>query len=104
VTVRADDDGSRAAVARISDRGAVASLAAERALVRALEADCHTPMGAHATTDADGAGGLTLRAFVGRADGSMWLRDELTGADPEALGAEVARRLRAAGADEVLGR
>ncbi|HEX2104323.1 MAG TPA: hydroxymethylbilane synthase [Solirubrobacteraceae bacterium] len=104
VTVRADDDGSRAAVARISDRGAVASLAAERALVRALEADCHTPMGAHATTDADGAGGLTLRAFVGRTDGSMWLRDELTGDEPEALGAEVARRLRAAGADEVLGR
>jgi hypothetical protein len=34
----------------------------------------------------------------------MWLRDELSGADPEALGEEVARRLRAAGADEVLGR
>ena len=46
---------------------------------------------------------LRLRAFVGRADGSAWVRDELTGADPEALGGEVARRLRAAGADEVLG-
>jgi hypothetical protein len=34
----------------------------------------------------------------------MWVRDELRGSDPEALGAEVARRLRAAGADEVLGR
>jgi hydroxymethylbilane synthase len=102
VTVRADDGPARTAVARISDDATFACLAAERALVRALEADCHTPVGAHATTGGDGE--LTLRAFVGRADGSMWLRDELSGADPEALGAEVAARLRAAGADEVLGR
>jgi hydroxymethylbilane synthase len=102
VTVRADDGPARTAVARISDDATFACLAAERALVRALEADCHTPVGAHATTGDDGE--LTLRAFVGRADGSMWLRDELSGADPEALGAEVAARLRAAGADEVLGR
>jgi hydroxymethylbilane synthase len=102
VTVRADDGAARRAVERISDDETFACLAAERALVRALEADCHTPVGAHATTGGDGE--LTLRAFVGRADGSMWLRDELSGADPEALGAEVAARLRAAGADEVLGR
>jgi hydroxymethylbilane synthase len=102
VTIRADDRDARAAVERISDPTAFACLAAERAMVRALEADCHTPVGAHATPN--GGGGLTLRAFVGRADGAMWLRDELSGADPEALGEEVARRLRAAGADEVLGR
>ena len=102
VTVRADDDAARTAVERISDPAAFASLAAERALVRALQADCHTPVGAHATR---GAGGMTMRAFVGRADGSMWLRDELGGPfEPEALGTEVARRLRAAGADEVLER
>ena len=102
VTVRADDGAARAAVERISDPTAFASLAAERALVRALQADCHTPVGAHATR---GAGGMTMRAFVGRADGSMWLRDELGGPfEPEALGTEVARRLRAAGADEVLER
>jgi hydroxymethylbilane synthase len=103
ITVRAGDDATRAAVARISDDEAVRRLSAERALVRALDADCHTPVGAHATV-ADGGGELRLRAFVGRTDGAMWVRDELTGADAEALGAEVAARLRAAGADEVLGR
>jgi hydroxymethylbilane synthase len=104
VTVRAGDDAARAAVERISDADAFACLAAERALVRALEADCHTPVGGHATT-ADGGRRMTLRAFVGRADGAMWLRDELGGPfEPEALGTEVAARLRAAGADEVLGR
>jgi hydroxymethylbilane synthase len=101
VTVRDDDEAARTAVAAVTDDGARRCLLAERALVRALEADCHTPVGAHATlTD----GGLTLRAFVGAPDGAAWVRDELDGDDPEALGAEVARRLRAAGADEVLGR
>jgi hydroxymethylbilane synthase len=101
VTVRSDDEAARAAVAAVTDDGARRCLLAERALVRALEADCHTPLGAHATL---ANGGLTLRAFVGAPDGAAWVRDELDGADPEALGAEVARRLRAAGADEVLGR
>jgi hydroxymethylbilane synthase len=101
VTVRDGDDAARAAVERVSDAAAVRCLTAERALVRALEADCHTPVGAHAVLD---DGGLVLRAFVGAPDGAMWVRDELSGDDPEALGAEVAERLLAAGADEVLGR
>jgi hydroxymethylbilane synthase len=100
LTVRTDDAAARDAVAAISDDDAMRCLLAERALVRALEADCHTPVGAHATLD----GTLTLRAFVGAPDGGMWIRDELSGDAPEALGDEVARRLRAAGADEVLGR
>ena len=102
VTVRADDADTHAAVARLTDPAAARCLGAERALVRALGADCHTPVGAHATADADGD--LLLRAFVGAPDGSAWLRDDLRGADPEDLGAEVARRLQTAGADEVLGR
>jgi hydroxymethylbilane synthase len=50
------------------------------------------------------SGRLRLRAFVGAVDGSAWVADELAGDDPEALGAEVARRLLSAGAAEVLGR
>jgi hydroxymethylbilane synthase len=102
VTVRADDADTHAAVARLTDPAAARCLGAERALVRALGADCHTPVGAHAT--ADGDGDLLLRVFVGAPDGSAWLRDDLRGADPEDLGTEVARRLQTAGADEVLGR
>jgi len=103
---RAEDAAARAAAATVADAETMTCLAAERALVRALGADCHTPVGAHAARGDDG--GLTLRAFVGRADGSAWLRDELSGDGhgnaPEALGIAVAERLRAAGADEVLGR
>jgi hydroxymethylbilane synthase len=68
-----------------------ACLAAERAAVRVLEADCHTPVGVHA------AGGR-MRAFVGRPDGSAWVTDEIGSLDGEELG----RRLLAAGAREIL--
>jgi hydroxymethylbilane synthase len=95
VTTRAGDEQR---VRALHDESSGRALLAERAVVRALDADCHTPVGAHAT----GAGTLTLRAFVGAADGSAWVRDELEGDDPEALGAEVAARLLSAGAREVL--
>jgi hydroxymethylbilane synthase len=97
VTTRA---GEEALVAGIDHAPSARALAAERALVRALEADCHTPVGAHAQALAPGR--LTLRAFVGAPDGSAWVRDELDGDDPERLGGAVAARLLSAGAREVL--
>jgi hydroxymethylbilane synthase len=92
--------GEASLVAEIGDPQAAWALAAERALVRALEADCQTPVGAHAQVL--GSDVLRLRAFVGAADGSAWVRDELDGSDPERLGAAVAQRLLSAGAREVL--
>jgi len=97
VTTRA---GEESLVAGIDDPATAWALAAERALVRALEADCHTPVGAHAQVL--GSDALRLRAFVGAVDGSAWVRDELDGSDPERLGAAVAQRLLSAGAREVL--
>jgi hydroxymethylbilane synthase len=98
VTTRA---GEESLVAEIDEPAAARALSAERALVLALEADCRTPVGAHAQVL--GADALRLRAFVGAADGSAWLRDELDGSEPERLGAAVAQRLLSAGAREVLG-
>lgn len=103
VETRADDAATRRALTAIDDPHVAACLAAERTLARALGASCHTPLGAHATLGDDGA--MTMRAFIGLPDGSAWLRDELTdplGATPERLGAELAERMRAAGADELL--
>jgi hydroxymethylbilane synthase len=103
VQTRANDAATRAALSAIDDPHVGACLEAERALARALGASCNTPLGAHAVLADDGA--LTLRAFLGLPDGSAWLRDELAdplGASPEALGAELAERMRAAGADELL--
>jgi len=105
VTARTGDAAATAAASAIENPAARAALTAERALVVALDADCDTPVGAHCVVNGDGR--RTLTAFVGREDGAAWLRDALSvGADvaPAALGEEVARRLLAAGANEVLGR
>jgi len=99
VTTRAGEEDLVSMLGHDASRRA---LVAERAVVRALDADCHTPVGAHASPLP--GDGLTLRAFVGAPDGSAWVRDELDGDEAEALGAEVARRLLSAGAREVLGR
>ena len=68
---REGDTRAREAVAAILDEDASACLLAERALARALDADCHTPLGAHAKPA--GCGCLQMRAWVGLPDGSAWV-------------------------------
>jgi hydroxymethylbilane synthase len=98
---RTGDERVAAAAAEVTDRAAATALTAERAVVEALDATCHTPVGAHA---ASREGALSLAAFVGLPDGSHWIRDELTGSpdEPAALGREVAARLESAGARDLL--
>lgn len=105
--IREGDEDAAAAAAAISHAETWRELVAERALVAGLEADCDTPVGARATLGEDGQ--LELIAYVGRADGSDWVRDRLlatteTDAAAADLGTQVANRLRVAGADEILGR
>jgi hydroxymethylbilane synthase len=98
---RVDDAATRTLAERLTDADAFTALAAERALVRAIDATCHTPVGAHAVLQGDA---LVLRSFVGTPDGATWIRDEVAGAPdaPEPLGAEAGRRLLTAGASDVL--
>jgi hydroxymethylbilane synthase len=78
------------------------ALTAERACVHALGADCASAVGVYLREDG------TLVAWVGSVDGGTWLRDELrvqageTRDDPAALGLQVAERLLAAGAHDLL--
>ncbi len=101
---RAEDKATRAAVESITDKNAFSCLLAERALAQALDASCHTPLGAYAVPA--GCGCLELRAWVGLPDGSAWVSDELLGGfyDPEPLGQRVAERMLAAGAGDLLRR
>jgi len=101
---RQQDIRTRETVAAILDADTSACLLAERALASALNASCHTPLGAYATPA--GCGCLQLRAWVGLPDGSAFLVDELPGGfyDPPSLGRRVAERLSAVGARELLSR
>jgi hydroxymethylbilane synthase len=98
---RVGDSVARIARALLHDGPNGACLRAERAVSRALGADCTSAVGAFARV---GDGGLVLTGFVGAPDGSGWAIDEQRGpaVDPDALGARVAERLRRAGADELL--
>jgi hydroxymethylbilane synthase len=82
---RSGDDAAAAA-----DHAAThAALDEERAAVARLDASCHTPVGVFCD-------GTTVRGFVGLPDGSAWLVDEA------ASGEELASRLLAAGAADLL--
>jgi hydroxymethylbilane synthase len=98
------NDYAAAAAESITDREALATLSAERALVAALDASCNTPLGVNAALEKDSR--MRIHAFCGLPDGSEWLRDEVTedDSDPESLGRQMAERLRAAGATDILGR
>jgi hydroxymethylbilane synthase len=98
---RTDDERVRELAAAITDQRALVELTAERAIVAALDATCHTPVGASARLEGER---LTLDAFAGMPDGSEWIRDRLEVAndDPASAGRELADRLLSAGVGELL--
>lgn len=101
VQVRENDAATRALAGVIDHSATHSAVRAERAMLATLGGGCLLPVGAYARVE---GGRMTLRAIVAHPSGEPLLRDELTGdaADPEALGAEVARRLLDAGARAIL--
>ena len=100
---RAEDGAAIEAAGGISDARAMAELTAERAVVATLDATCNTPLGVHARA---GDGRISIEGFAGLPDGSESVRESHEGdaADPAATGEELAEKLVAAGAAEILRR
>jgi hydroxymethylbilane synthase len=101
--VRAGDEETSEATARINDLKAMRELTAERTVVALLDATCASPIGIHAQVEGDR---IAIEAFVGLPDGSEWLRDrhEASAEEPSLAGAELVQRLLATGARELLDR
>jgi hydroxymethylbilane synthase len=101
--VRSGDEDAAAAVSALNEETALRELTAERAVVSLLEATCATPIGVRA---AIASGAMSVDAFVGLPDGSEWIRDRVEGdtTEPAALGADLAQRLLATGARDILDR
>jgi hydroxymethylbilane synthase len=76
---------------------------AERAMSRALAGSCQVPLGGYAEIAGDR---MRLRGFVATPDGTAMARAEAEGpaSAPEELGAALAAKLRALGAEEILAR
>jgi len=103
VETRDADEGTPSAVLGLRDFETASCLTEERNVVRLLGATCNTPIGVHAVGQEEQT--MKLTAFVGLPDGSRWIRDELELPFLHACGLisfNVAERLRAAGADELL--
>jgi hydroxymethylbilane synthase len=89
------------ALGALRDELAAIAVGAERSLTRALGASCNTPVGAHARrVNGDE---IELTAWVGLPDGSAWVSDRVRGRSEE-LGEICARRMIAAGAQDLLER
>ena len=99
VECRGADDAVRRLLAPLNDPASAACVAAERAMLAALDGSCRTPIAGLATIDGDR---LTLQALLLAPDGDTERRGQIGGAVAEAvaLGTELGARLRAgAGAE-----
>lgn len=101
IEICADRQDLRDALAPLAHPASWLRVAAERAVSRAMGGSCSMPLAAHATLD---AGVLTLQAAWGDPEGDAALvTAQATLSQPdhagaEALGAQIAQRLRQAGA------
>ena len=90
-------------VSQLNDPDTATTTAAERAVARRFDADCQSPVAAHACLSGSE---LTLTAMVAAPDGSEWLRDSLCGRKDraEAIGRALAERMLGHGARDILDR
>lgn len=97
----ANDVTLRALLADLNDSVAARTTLAERTIARQLQASCESPVAVYATTV-----GTVMRitALVAMPDGSRVVRDSIGGSadDAEQLANELARKLIANGAQEIL--
>jgi hydroxymethylbilane synthase len=94
VECRADDDELIDVLAKLDDPDTRAAVAAERALLAALEAGCTAPVGALAeVVEGDAGLEIFLRGLVAAVDGTDAVRLSATG--PASQAQEVGRRLAA---------
>ncbi len=103
IECRADDSSTCNALHALDDAATRTAVEAERAFARRLAGSCQSPIAAYARMDRDQ---LRLDGLVAEPDGSRLLRDSITGssANPPLLGEQLAERLLAAGAGELLQR
>ena len=101
IECREDDAEIMALIAKINDEETATCVCAERALLRALEGGCQIPIAAHAVIKNYT---LKLNGLVASLDGKRVIKETLSGNkdNAEEIGLELAKKLTALGADEIL--
>jgi hydroxymethylbilane synthase len=100
VQVREDDRTTRAVVSVLDHLASRRAFEAERTLVQLLGGGCDLPLGALAATRGDR---IRMVALVATPDGAKIVRTASESSDPGVAASTLAQRLRADGADRILG-
>ena len=101
IEARSDDEDVRQALNKLNDEKTLLVVRAERALMKELEGGCQVPIGANAQVE---NGTIHIDALVASINGEKIVKDEASGSEeqPEKVGIQVADKLRAKGAEEIL--
>lgn len=101
IEVRADDNATRDLIAPMDHTDTRLAVESERAFLSRLEGGCQVPIAAHAKIAGHA---IELTGLVAEVDGSVLLRDTITGSvdKHEALGVELAEKLLDQGGQEIL--
>jgi len=103
IECRTDDSESCEALSAVNDAATRTAVDAERAFAHRLGGSCQSPIAAYAQVERER---ISLTGLVAEPDGSRLLRDTISGsaANAQALGEQLAERVLAAGAGELLQR
>ncbi|AFZ47005.1 hydroxymethylbilane synthase [Cyanobacterium stanieri PCC 7202] len=101
IECRTGDERVLEIIKAIQDQDTLDCTLAERAFLRVLEGGCQVPIGVNTSIEGDQ---LTLVGMVASLDGKQLLKDKVTGdrTNPEKIGQELAEKLKAQGAGEIL--
>lgn len=101
IECRTDDQKTLDYLAPLNHPTTANRVIAERAVNNKLQGGCQVPIGVFATIDQQS---IHIKGLVGEVDGSRMIQDEISGDinDAEPLGIELAEKLLAAGAGEIL--
>ena len=101
VECRGDDEEILKLLSLVNDDITAICVKSERALLNELEGGCQIPIAAHGIIEGDN---LILDGLVASLDGSRLIRERLSGSkeNGEEIGRQLAQKLTALGADEIL--
>ena len=104
VESRLDDERVQALLQHLHHVPTAQCVEAERAMNRHLQGGCQVPIACYAILVGPGEDEVWLRGLVGSPDGRQVIRDDIRGkaVDAELLGVELAKKLLAQGAGDIL--
>ncbi|HEK9103409.1 hydroxymethylbilane synthase [Bacillus pfraonensis] len=100
IECRENDEDLLQLLSHINDAVTERTVAAERVFLHKLEGGCQVPIAGYATLAENNE--IELTALVGSMDGSVLLKETVTGMDSERVGQEAAERLIQQGAKELI--